>query len=207
MEERLAPGLVNDRRAQGTLRLFLAVNLPEAVRASLAGVTAPLRSGSEDVRWTASQSLHLTLVFLGERPAPQVEVIAERVGQACAAHAPFTARVAGLGCFPSPARPRILWAGLEASGGALLTLQRTVQDALVREGLAAAEERFVPHLTLGRVRESLGPAPRADLGRRWLARTLPPLPPVPVVAVQLMRSELGRGGARYTVLRSLDLAG
>lgn len=154
-----------------------------------------------------AESLHLTLIFLGERPAAQVDAIVAHAGIACAAQAPFTVRVAGMGCFPSPSRPRVLWAGLTGEIAALKALQRGMLDALVGAGLAAADERFDPHLTLGRVRDETPPGPRAALGRAWMALPVPALPPIPIRACYLMRSELGRGGARYTALRTLPLAG
>jgi 2'-5' RNA ligase len=188
------------------LRLFLALDLPDAVRSGLDTAAAAARALGADVRWVRSESLHLTLVFLGERPAAQVDAITTRVGAVCAAHAPFALRVAGMGCFPSPSRPRVLWAGLAGEIAALKALQRDVLDALVRAGLAAAEERFDPHLTLGRVRNEVPLGPRSALGRAWVALPSPALPPIPIRACHLMRSELGRGGARYSALRTFPLS-
>jgi 2'-5' RNA ligase len=189
-----------------TLRLFLALDLPEAVRSSLDAAAAPARALGTKVRWVRAESLHLTLVFLGERPAAQVDAISTRVGAVCGAHAPFALRVAGMGCFPSPSRPRVLWAGLAGEIDALKALQRGVLDALVRAGLATPDARFDPHLTLGRVRDEVQPGPRSTLGRAWVALPSPVLPPIAVRACHLMRSELGRGGALYTAVRTFPLS-
>jgi 2'-5' RNA ligase len=149
--------------------------------------------------------LHLTLVFLGERPPEQVGEIAEAVGAACADARPFSLTVAGHGCFPSPARARVLWIGLAGETSALTLLQHAILTALVAARLAEPGERFSPHLTLGRVRETTSPTARADLGRRWLALP-PPAPTVfPVREVHLISSILGPGGSRYTTLHTLPL--
>jgi 2'-5' RNA ligase len=189
------------------LRLFLAIELPDAVRAGLDAAAVPARAHGTGVRWVRAESLHLTLVFLGERPARQVDAIAARVGAVCAAQAPFALRVEGMGCFPSPHRPRVLWAGIGGETAALKAMQCAILGALVRAGLAAADERFDPHLTLGRVRDEVPPGPRAALGHAWTALPAPALPPIAVRACHLMRSELGRGGALYTALRTFPLAG
>lgn len=189
------------------LRLFLAIDVPDAARLGLDAAAASARALGAEVRWVRPESVHLTLVFLGERPPAHVEAIAACVAPVVAAHAPFGLHIAGMGCFPSAARPRVLWAGLGGETAALAALRRDVQDALVRAGLAEADTRFDPHLTLGRVRDEVGPAPRAALGRAWLALPLPDLPAIPVRDVRLMRSELGRDGARYTVVRTFQLTG
>ncbi|HWE64666.1 MAG TPA: RNA 2',3'-cyclic phosphodiesterase, partial [Chloroflexota bacterium] len=69
------------------------------------------------------------------------------------------------------------------------------------------EDRFSPHLTLGRVTDTVAPTARQALGASWLALPLPALGAVPITGVQLMRSELLRGGPRYTTLHTLPLAG
>ncbi|HVA93125.1 MAG TPA: RNA 2',3'-cyclic phosphodiesterase [Chloroflexota bacterium] len=190
-----------------SIRLFLAINLPDAVRRGLEAAVTSSRAANDDVRWARAESLHLTLVFLGERPAAQVEAISQAAGGACAGLVPFSLTVAEPGCFPSPARPRVLWVGIAEGRESLIALQRAVLGALARAGLADQVDRFSPHLTLGRVRDSVAPAARAALAQKWTALALPALPLAPVRAIYLMRSELGPGGARYSVLRTLPLNG
>jgi 2'-5' RNA ligase len=187
------------------MRLFLALTLPASTRAGLAGATASLQSALPDVRWVRAEALHLTLVFLGERPAGQVEAIAQAAGTACGGRRPFTLTVAGFGCFPSPARARVLWAGLAGEVEALATLQRAILEALIAAKLTEAGAPFSPHLTLGRVRDSASPAARAAIGRRWLESPSPDLPPIPVREAHLIQSVLGPGGPRYTTLRVMAL--
>ncbi len=187
------------------VRLFLAINLPDAVRAALDGATAGLRSAVQGVRWVRAETLHVNLVFLGERPLSQVDALAAAAGAAGAQVSPFIMEVAGLGCFPSAARPRVLWAGITAGREQVAALQRLVLAVLVQQGLAAADDRFDPHVTFGRVRDTVAPGQRAAIGKQWAALVLPPLPAVRVDMVHLMRSELGPGGARYAPLCVLPL--
>ncbi len=115
-------------------------------------------------------------------------------------------RARGLGCFPSPNRPRIIWAGLGEAPRALAALKRTLDEHLARLGFAEEERDFHPHLTLGRVRqlqagdrqrlaESLRELREADFGQ-WTVKR-----------VDLMRSVLSPGGALYSVVQSFPLGG
>jgi 2'-5' RNA ligase len=189
------------------LRLFIALSLPDALREHIAAATAAMRANAPSVRWVAPGSLHLTLVFLGERPADYSVRLASALGNVCASTPPFTLTLGGPGCFPNAHRPRVLWLGIAAGAETLLRLQRAVSAALVQAQLAQPEDRFSPHLTLGRVPDLMDASARHALGASWTALSLPRFPSIPITAVHVMRSELSRVGARYTALHSLPLAG
>jgi 2'-5' RNA ligase len=188
-----------------SLRLFLAVLLPDEVRVPLDRAIAPLAQDGRDVRWVASDLWHLTLVFLGERPVTQVPQILE-AARAASRISAFTLQLGGTGSFPAPTRPRVLWVGVTAGADQLLTLQRTVQASLVKAGLAEPDTRFSAHLTVGRLRDHVAPPNLAAIGARWSAQSLPALPPFPVSSIALMQSVLGRGGPPYTALHTVPLA-
>jgi 2'-5' RNA ligase len=188
-----------------TLRLFLAVLLPDEVRALLDLAIAPLAQDGRGVRWVASDLWHLTLVFLGERPATQVPQVLE-AARAASTTSAFTLQLGGTGSFPTPARPRVLWVGVTAGADQLLILQRTVQASLVNAGLAEPDTRFSAHLTVGRLRDRVVPPNLAAIGAQWSAQRLPAVPGFPVRSIALMQSVLGRGGPRYTALYTVPLA-
>lgn len=149
----------------------------------------------------AAGNLHVTLKFLGPIDETRVPAIADALGSAASRTAPFDVAVRGLGAFPNASRPRVVWAGLEEAG-ALGALAGQVNGALAALGLPRESRPFATHVTLGRVRE-----PRRN---RALAAAL--ARPVdfgrlPVTRVSLMRSDLHPGGARYTELAGVLLAG
>jgi RNA 2',3'-cyclic 3'-phosphodiesterase len=189
-----------------TLRLFVAMYLPEPVRVDLVRAAAPLRAELPKVRWVRSDMLHLTLAFLGERPADQVEAITGALDAACKVQAPFMLSLGGNGCFPSAERARVLWTGLVGNVTALTALQHAVVTALAAAQLVDEHERFSPHLTIGRLRDDTSRAERAEIGRRWLS--LAPLPAalLPVEDIHLMRSVLTSDGPHYSILQSIALA-
>jgi RNA 2',3'-cyclic 3'-phosphodiesterase len=181
------------------MRLFVAVNLPPETRRLLHQAVAPLRVLELPVRWVAEDALHLTLKFLGEVPAERLPELGEATASAAAAAEPFELRIAGLGAFPSLRRPRVLWAGIQATPP-LAALQRRVEEAFADLGFPPEARDFAPHLTLGRVREGGGsPAlERAAAGIRVESS-------VEVGSVDLMRSHLAASGARYERLIAAPL--
>jgi len=168
------------------LRLFVALDLPEAARAALAAFRA---EAADPAVWrpVPDEALHLTLAFLGHRPEEDVERVAEAL-----AAAPRTAPRLTLGrplALP-PRRPRVLTAAVVDHDGTLADLQGWLSGELAGRGLYEPEARpFRPHATVARLR------PDARAGRERVPG------PAPVTfygeALTLYESRLRRGGARY----------
>jgi len=176
------------------VRLFIALDLPEAVAAEVRG----LCQGLPHVRWSNPEQLHLTLRFLGE--VPEEEVAALRARLETVVSPPFELGLRGVGVFPPKRRPaRVLWAGVAPHEPAL-ALKAAVDNALGPDPEAAGRA-FSPHLTLARLRED----PRAALdaylkeragftGARWS-----------VDAFHLYQSTLGPDGARHDLVQRYPL--
>jgi 2'-5' RNA ligase len=84
------------------------------VRRRLAAAVDELRAVASDVVWVGPDSFHVTLKFLGAVDADRLGALTETLTSAAAACEPFQLGIRGLGAFASPARPRVLWAGIEA---------------------------------------------------------------------------------------------
>ena len=135
------------------MRAFLAIALPDDVKARLTEAIQRLAPLSEGVTWCKRDQFHLTLAFLGEvSPAilPHVTTAAERV---CSALPAFACRAYGLGFFGNKRNPKVLWAGIDPSPE-LEALHEGLWKELKRFGLENAEGEFRPHITLGRCREA-----------------------------------------------------
>jgi 2'-5' RNA ligase len=182
------------------MRLFTAVPLPEPARDAVAGLLDRLRGRELQVRWVASEDVHLTLKFFGEVAPERLDVIAEAVRLAAEGAAPIPMRLDDLGAFPDPGHPRVLWVGVEAPP-ALELLQDRLERACEAIGFPPEGVPFRPHVTLGRVREGQrcplrsveqagGPYERAD----FLATEL-----------VLYESILARGAPRYEPRLTLEL--
>jgi 2'-5' RNA ligase len=135
-------------------RLFVAVPIPDVARVAVetlvAGVRADAKPGVRDVRWVRMDGLHVTLRFLGPTPEDKVAGVVEAVDAAAAGARPFAVMLRGAGAFPSAARPRALWLGVDDGADELAALAAGLDDALVDLGWPRSERPFRAHLTLAR---------------------------------------------------------
>jgi 2'-5' RNA ligase len=184
------------------MRLFVAINLPPAVRDALYADAARLRVASSAVRWVAAPSLHVTLKFLGERGEELVPDLERAIGGVAARHRPFDIQTTGFGAFPNFRRARVVWVGMTGEPE-LRALVQDLDRALEPLGILAESRLFRAHLTLGRLKSEITPAAARALAAA--AEVTPETRGFSVRTVDLMHSELGPGGSRYTLLAAAPL--
>lgn len=180
------------------MRLFVALALPPPVCDALALAQTQLRQGGHPVRWADTATLHLTLQFLGETDAALVDPLLAWLAGLVAE--PIRLALSGLGAFPGPQQPRVIWAGVAGDIEALERLQAAVVALTVSLGFQAEVRRFTPHLTLGRVRPEVRPEQLRALARALRAAIPPPALSWEAGRPMLYWSTLTPGGARYTAL-------
>jgi 2'-5' RNA ligase len=184
------------------MRLFVAVNLPPAVRSAIYADAVTLRAACPGVRWVSSTALHVTLKFLGERDDRLVDGFRAALESVAGRHERLTVDTTAVGAFPNFRRPRVVWVGMTGER-ALQALARGIDEAFAHLGVPEESRAFQAHLTLGRVKGLLAPAEAAALGAAAnacrIARSFS------VQTVDLMRSELGPGGSRYSVVAAVPL--
>jgi 2'-5' RNA ligase len=190
-----------------TIRTFVAIPLPESVRAHLEALQQRLRSGPGGAagRWVRPEGIHLTLKFLGDVPEEEVPRICRAVEGACRGQRAFEIGVGGLGCFPNARRPRVVWAGVREESGRLDDLQRVVEGALETLGYRREGRAFRPHLTLARIRPGAFARDGTELGQVVVADAASELVTFRADEVQVIKSDLRPAGAIYTVLATARL--
>jgi 2'-5' RNA ligase len=154
---------------------------------------------------TDLEQVHLTLHFLGGVEESRVRGIKSRLAATLAGLRGFEVTVKGVGAFPSLSRPRVLWAGIDDEGGRLLSLEQRLGRTLREAGLQLEDRPFSPHLSLARTRRQPTGNERTELQgwtSRWRDQTFGRLP---VEDVLLMRSQLGSGPARHTIVERFGL--
>lgn len=189
------------------IRTFIAIELPEEVQHGLARVQGELKRSHPPVRWVSPEKIHVTLKFLGEIPAEQVESVCQVAARVAASAVPFELEAAGAGVFPNLRRPRVVWVGVQGDLPALHTLQASLEQELARAGFPKEERPFSPHLTLGRVQDRASPAEARSLGQAVAGLEVPLLGRWRVEEIVVMRSDLRPEGPLYTPLRALRLGG
>lgn len=178
------------------LRLFIAWELPEDMRAELARAQEQIRGGlTTQPKWVGPDSMHLTLKFLGGVEEEAVDVIKAALERAAEEKTTLNVRLGQAGTFGGR-RPRVVWVGLQGELEKLAQLQEAIEAELLPIGFAAEQRPYQPHLTLARVPADLS---RADSDN--LKAAVAAVRPRPVKArfseVALIRSTLTRSGAVY----------
>ena len=188
------------------MRLFVALEISSAVRGNLAVLLQEsARAGAavfaKRVRWVRPENLHVTLKFIGEAAPEKLEAIRAALS-AIHSSQPVEMRFRGLGFFPDEKRPRVLWAGIEASPN-LAAIAGDVDQHLEKAGFPRESRPFTPHLTLARfeppgIARELHAAVQKNAAREFgLLRT---------GEFHLIESKLKPSGAEYTTLRSFPFA-
>lgn len=186
------------------LRLFWALNLPDALKAAIAAFQAELKKISPDAKWVEQENLHLTVKFLGKVEEDGVPAVTRAVATAVSEMAPFHLELAGWGTFGRP--PRVLWVGVRGDLAGFRELRDRVDAALARLGFAPETKPFSPHLTLARFRS---PRNLAVLYRRAETLTAGAVSwgRFRVGRVDLMESILTRRGPVYRTAATVELTG
>jgi 2'-5' RNA ligase len=187
-------------------RLFIAITLPEEVKAKIEAAQTELRRAlpGPGVRWTRREQFHLTLKFLGDVEAALVQPLEEALRAACGGFSALPLRAECVGFFPDQRYPRVVWAGVQDQASQLPRLQQAVDAATRVFTTKQKEERSTGHVTLARIKairrpeaEALGKAAAGMAERlfgQWTAGE-----------VELMRSVLSPQGARHTSLAAIAL--
>jgi 2'-5' RNA ligase len=184
------------------VRLFLAINFPEAVRERIAEACAPLREAAPDVRWVNPALLHLTVKFFGDQPDDAVPVLHEAIANTAARHRPMELVLEHVGAFPNLRRPRVVWIGVEPSARLELLFHDT-EIACERLGFPLEGKVFRPHVTIGRVRPGTAPDALRPLARA--AADVQLQQSVYVETLDLMASDLSGSGPRFALLHAAPL--
>ncbi len=194
------------------MRLFVALDIDDAVRGRIARFLEGVRGFAPDARWVRAESLHVTLKFIGERPDEEVENIKRTLATIQAGAIEMNFR--SYGFFPGARAPRVFWVGIEA-GPDLASLAAIVDAKLAALDIHKEEHQYNPHLTLARGGGGSG-SPHKKKGDRpnrsfqTLQEKLGALPTPEFGTMTaheffLYQSRLSPGGSKYTKLAGFAL--
>jgi 2'-5' RNA ligase len=182
------------------VRLFVALEIPSAVRENLASFVEQLRPLAPQSRWVRTENLHVTLKFIGETPSEKLDAIRAALATARSPQA-VPIKFHGLGFFPNAKRPRVFWAGMEATPN-LKTLVSDIERAMEKLGIPPEQRPFSPHLTLARFEPPRLPENLRSRIQENAAREFGSLA---TKEFHLIESKLKPSGAEYTTLESFPL--
>jgi 2'-5' RNA ligase len=194
------------------MRLFLALDIDDAIRERITRFVDGVRNFAPDARWMQPESLHVTLKFIGEQPEAIVEKIKQAMATVSAASTQIHFR--GYGFFPTSKSARVFWIGM-ASGPELVALAAAIDDTMPSLGIPKEDRPFSPHITLARGRRASG-SPRISskdgpsrifqrLQEKLSALSVPEFGTMTPREFFLYQSHLSPKGSKYTKLASFSL--
>jgi 2'-5' RNA ligase len=183
------------------VRAFLAIPVTDELHRAMARLQQELAVNLRGIRWVNPATIHLTLRFFGDLPEESLEKIGEAMLSVGRLWAPFQAEATGVGAFPTPARPRVIWLGVR-SGPSLAALHAALEEGLRQNGFPGEDRPFSPHLTLGRSRQRIAAAQSVLECFRDVA-----CGPLPVDRMILYESRLEPGGAVHLPQKVVSLDG
>jgi 2'-5' RNA ligase len=134
------------------LRLFVAIELDDAVRALAAQAAEALTRSGVVGRFELPDKLHVTVAFLGSAPESELPPLVVALRDASQACRPFRLEFDRLGAFPSERRARVLWVGSKQPSAEFASCASGVRDAYVKLGFAFDSDAQ-PHVTVCRLKE------------------------------------------------------
>ena len=186
------------------IRTFIAIKIPETLVAAFDEMLSEMRRIDSGVKWVNPKSIHLTLKFLGGVTSAQRDKVFESVATAVRNERPFALKTALPGAFPSMKRPKVFWLGLQPDHLKDLSLiHAKLETALTKNGFPKETRAFKPHLTIGRVKYSKN---LAEVAEKFSAYPVSQME-IPVAELLVMKSELRRSGAIYTVQKAFSFSG
>lgn len=190
----------------GKIRTFVAIEVSGAAQSLAAKTIKELSEYAGDYRWEYDANFHLTLNFLGDVHEKEIPDVCRCVEKAVAGINEFAVEFSGLGVFPRPDRPRVLWLGVTEGREKLMALQAVLTKRLDDEmGFPPDRNDFCPHLTLGRANRS------SAWSRELVQRVSDPLTAKTTSAtsyvdeVIVFSSHLDKGGPTYTPMATIEL--
>ena len=186
------------------IRTFVAVELPNDVRRAIGKLVHRLQPIANRIRWVDQENMHLTLVFLGDVLDREVHTVCRAVARVCQSVEPFLLAVQGVGVFPKPEKPRVLWVGLDIGAEELIVLREHVAKELDSAGFQF-DWKFSPHITIGRVAH--GHFDDHDVIAKSLESAEKPFGEFVVNEVSVISSTLEKSGPLYVRLSTAPLEG
>jgi 2'-5' RNA ligase len=188
------------------LRTFIAIDISSEILRKIDEITSFLKTQTppDTLKWVAIQNLHLTLKFLGEISADQVNNIKSLTASALKDFKAFNMSIEGLGMYPNPNKVRVVWLGCK-NGQSLIRAYEILDRTLASGGIEREKRSFSPHLTIGRVRRGIHPSVVKQIGETLSQFRIDHLGSFQVSHIRLYQSTLTPSGPIYKPLLTIPL--
>ncbi|MDP2913710.1 MAG: RNA 2',3'-cyclic phosphodiesterase [Candidatus Omnitrophota bacterium] len=186
------------------MRTFIAIELSDGIRDTLAQMQSHLKYAGADVKWVDKGNIHLTLKFLGEIDENKCEKVKASLDEIAKGFKRFEIDLKGLGAFPSLDFPRVIWCGLDKGAKESVELAERIGEAMSKLAFKDEARPFTAHLTIGRVRSSKNKSALREKIEK-LIREPSAVSCQPINSIALFQSTLTPTGPIYTKLHEARL--
>jgi 2'-5' RNA ligase len=185
------------------IRTFIALELSPEVKKEISRIIGELKKSDAEVKWVRPETVHLTLIFLGEVSLETLERIKGRLGEIAKGTKGFDIALNALGTFPHWERAKVIWVGTSQGSETANDLAETVKRAMQEEGFEREIRAFKSHLTLGRIRGSKNKSKLEEISSKVDVKPIS----THISSIVLFKSELTPRGAIHTPLFKFKLTG
>ena len=182
--------------AESLLRTFISVSLPKEIVNIKKMLQSTIDSKGVEIKWVSDGNMQLTLKFIGHTPEASVDDINKTLKSVTEDFSSISLSIVGSGCFPRPERARTLWVGIAGEKDKLDDFVDAINISLEPFGFPIQERKFIPHVTLARIKYPQKYTPDVT---QFLNTTFAELP-MKISRINLMSSQLFSKGAVYTIL-------
>ncbi|ALU11732.1 hypothetical protein EYM_04205 [Ignicoccus islandicus DSM 13165] len=185
----------------GKIRTFIAVDVEGILASKLEKLVESIKSTGAPVKGVEAENFHVTLKFIGEIDEEMIDTIEEIMKHSVNGIEPHKVVLKGIGAFPNPFRPRVVWVGLEGAEK-LTTISSRLTKSLREKGIKVDTKQFVPHITLARVKGYRN----IDKLSEWIETMRDiEIGELEVKKIRLKKSILTPRGPIYETLREVEL--
>jgi len=182
------------------MRAFLGISVPDELKRKILEVQK--KFSNFDIKFVEPENLHFNLKFFRDISDEQVEGLKKILEGIAQKYEPFEIEIKELGVFPSKNYIRVIWVGVKEGFNTITSMAESIQDSIETIGFLR-EEKFVPHLTLGRIRTA-----RNKEELKILIEELENIEigKMKVDAIRLFRSKLSPAGPVYDEVFNVKLS-
>jgi len=180
-------------------RIFIAFKVSEEAKGELCKIQKELKQKNKKTHltWTKSRGFHVTLQFLGEIEEYKIEEVKNALLEIANSHRRFEYWLDRVDAFPNPAHPKIIMVCCEEEYKAGGAIYDDLAKKLKKLDLVRDSKPWKPHITLSRNREEAGICGLNTIKVKKITWN--------IETIELIKSDLEPGGARYTILKSFEL--
>jgi len=186
------------------MRVFVAIDLPEKTKKKIANLQEKIKHTSNEIKWVDPSLIHITLKFLGETDEKKLDGIFEATCEVAEKFCPFFIKIYKMGAFPNLECPRVIWLGIKEGSSQLAQIAKELEKKLFKQGFPREKREWVPHLTIGRVKQLQD---RESIKRAIMREKQTSGGEAKIEAITVMQSRLTPQGPIYTPLQKFPLQG